>query len=304
MSTVPFFIVDAFCIPEESFSGNQAAVCLLTYDDEIPDDVKAKIGSEINLSETAFVAQAWNKTSERKSEYDFTLRWFTPASEIELCGHATLASARVLFDRMVPNDAKETTISFETKYKGILKATINWETKRISINFPLTPVTPFSEQDLSCLPQLLQYLIQPLDVNEIHSVNYASSTKYLFVRLHDKNGEKGLLELQPNFQQLSRLQGENIPFAIIVTVQGSTDDIHFYSRFFAPNLGVAEDPVTGSAHCALMSYWSKEFGATSLLGKQSSKRGGYVYCTIPESTPDRVKFEGLTKPVVQGELLL
>lgn len=109
---------------------------------------------------------------------------------------------------MEPQVEKETTINFETKYKGILKATMNWETKRISINFPLTPVTPFTDKELSCLPQLLQYLLQPLDVNQIHSVHYASSTRYLFVRLHDENGEKGLLELNPNFQQLSALQGK------------------------------------------------------------------------------------------------
>lgn len=138
------------------------------------------------------------------------MRWFTPTKEIALCGHATLASARVLFDRMEQHDGKETTINFETKYKGILKATMNWETKQISINFPLTPVTPFTEKELSCLPQLLQYLLQPLDVNQIHSVHYASSTQYLFVRLHDENGEKGLLKLNPNFFQLSKLQGKII----------------------------------------------------------------------------------------------
>ncbi len=145
--------------------------------------------------------------NQRKSEYDFTLRWFTPTSEVALCGHATLASARVIFDRMKRNAEKETTINFETKYKGILRATMNWETRRISINFPLTPVTPYTEQDYSCLPKLLEYLLQPLDVNEIHSVHYAPSTEYLFVRLHDKNGEEGLLKLNPNFNALSTLKG-------------------------------------------------------------------------------------------------
>lgn len=304
MTAVPFSIVDAFCIPNESFSGNQAAVCLLTFDDEIPDNIKQKIGGEINLSETAFVSQSWNKSVPRKSQHDYTLRWFTPTDEIALCGHATLASARVLFDRMeVPGD-KETTINFETKYKGVLSATMNWETRRIAINFPLTPVTPYTEKHFSLLPKLLEYLLEPFDVSRIHSVQLAASTKYLFVRLHDDNGEKGLLELKPNFTGLSNLNGDGLPFGIIVTVKGNTDTVHFYSRFFAPNLGVAEDPVTGSAHCALTSYWSGELGSTKLVAKQSSKRGGHVYCEIDESNPDRVNLRGLTKPVVKGELLL
>lgn len=157
------------------------------------------------MSETAFVSHSWNRLLPRKSEYDFTLRWFTPTDEVALCGHATLASARVLFDRMVKHDEKRTTINFETKYKGILSATMDWETKRISINLPLTPVTPFTNKELPCLPQLLRYLVQPLDVNQIHSVHYAASTQYLLVRLHDENGEKGLLEINPNFHQLLTL---------------------------------------------------------------------------------------------------
>lgn len=164
----------------------------------------------MNLSETAFVSQSWNKSAQRKSDYDFTLRWFTPASEIALCGHATLASARVIFDRMVRHDESETTINFETKYKGVLMATMKWKTNRISINFPLTPLTTITEKELPCLPQLLQHLLQPFDVNHVHSVHYALSTKYLFVRLHDNCGEKGLLEIKPNFQQLDAVMNGKI----------------------------------------------------------------------------------------------
>jgi len=302
MSAIPFSIVDAFCIPQESFTGNQAAVCLLSFDDEISDELKAKIGAEINLSETAFVSQAWSRSNQRKSEYDFTLRWFTPTSEIALCGHATLASARVIFDRMEKQTENETTINFETKYKGVLMATMNWNTNRISINFPLTPVTPITEKKLTCLPQLLRNLLP--DLKQMHSVHYTSATKYLLVRLHDNFGEQGLLQIKPDFSQLSELEGEDIPLGLIVTVRGHTDSIHFYSRFFAPGLGVAEDPVTGSAHCALTSYWSTELNRFNFLAKQSSKRGGYVYCNIDKSSPHRVSFEGLTKLVITGELKL
>lgn len=109
---------------------------------------------------------------------------------------------------MEVQDEKETTINFETKYKGVLSATMNWETRRIGINFPLTPVTPYTEKHLSLLPKLLNYLLEPLDVSRIHSVHYASFTKYLFVRLHDENGEKGLLELNPNFSGMLTLKGK------------------------------------------------------------------------------------------------
>lgn len=162
----------------------------------------------MNLSETAFVSHSWNKSNPRQSEYHFTLRWFTPTNEIALCGHGTLATARVLFDRMEQHGKQETTINFETKYKGVLKATMNWDTKRISINFPLTPVTPITGKELSCLTQLLQHLVEPLNVRQIHSVHFASSTKYLLVRLHDDSGEQGLLNLKPNFQQLTTFQGK------------------------------------------------------------------------------------------------
>ncbi|XP_037039985.1 phenazine biosynthesis-like domain-containing protein [Bradysia coprophila] len=298
--SIPFAIVDAFCLPGQDFSGNPAAVCLLTHDDDITDETKARIGAEFNLSETSFVSTSWNKSIAQRSDKDFTLRWFTPEGEIALCGHATLASAKFLFSKM-KNDCndKETTIYFETKFKGSLCATMHWDSGRISINLPLTPVKEMTGNDL----EFVKYLVEPFDVSIVHSAYYVPSTKYLFIRLNDRCGEKGLIDIKPNYHRLCDVKGENPVIGAIVSVKGS-GDIHFYSRFFAPWLGVNEDPVCGSAHCALMSYWPTELKSNKLLAKQCSKRGGRLHCSIREGSPDRVYLEGNTKVFSHGELLL
>ncbi|KAJ6645324.1 F-box-like/WD repeat-containing protein ebi [Pseudolycoriella hygida] len=300
--------IDAFVSAEDSFTGNPAAVCLLDFDDDISDAVKQKIGSEFNLSETAFVATAWNKMTVRKSKNDFTLRWFTPTTEIALCGHATLATAKVLFDKMERRNETHTTINFETKFRGTLSSTINWETGRISINFPLTPVAEVTEMEMPSLSKYLHSLVDSFDVSYIHSVYYAKATKYLLVRLHDKLGEKGLVDLKPDYGAFSSLRGNDedgsdLVIGIIATVKGS-NNIQMYSRFFATWLGVNEDPVCGSAHCALSSYWSKELKLTKLLGKQCSERTGYLYCSINEPSPGRVSLEGIARVFAHGELIL
>jgi len=304
MSKITYAIIDVFCVPGKVFSGNPAAVCLLEYDDEISDETKTYIGCELNLSDTAFVSKSWSKTTSQQVENHYTLRWYSPTKEVALCGHATIATAEVLFSKMERGSTKVTTIHFETKCKGNLSATMNWDTGRISINFPLTRVTPISELEMKFVPNLLQHLIQPFDKTFIHSVHYAKSTKYLFVRLHDRRGEKGLTDLKPDFYNLSALQGNDvIVTGAIVTVRG-VGDIHFYSRFFAPWMGVNEDPVCGSAHCALTAYWSNILNQKKLLGKQCSKRGGYIYCSLSDSDPERVILEGNTKIFAKGELSL
>lgn len=172
--------------------------------DDISDEIKEKIGAELNLSETSFVSTSWNKSIARRSDKDFTLRWFTPEGEIALCGHATLASARVLFSKM-KNDCndKETTVYFETKYKGSLSATMHWDSGRISINFPLTPVREITGNDA----EFVKYLVRPFDLSVVHSAYYVASTKYVFVRLNDKCGEKGLVDLKPDYQRLCEVKG-------------------------------------------------------------------------------------------------
>lgn len=179
------------------------------------DETKASIGEQFNLSETVFVSKSWCKSKIQPSPNHFTIRWFSPTDEIKLCGHATLATSKVLFDKIGKGSDKETTVHFETKFKGNLSATMNWDTGRISINFPLTPVVAITESDLDILPQFLQYVVHPFDKTIIHSVFYAPSTKYLFVRLRDECGEKGLTELKPDFFNLSSIKGFNHKFLLI-----------------------------------------------------------------------------------------
>lgn len=178
------------------------------------DETKASIGAQFNLSETAFISKSWSESKVQTSPNHFTIRWFTPTEEIKLCGHATLASSKALFDKIGRRGEKETTIHFETKFKGNLSATMHWDTGRISINFPLTPIVAITESDLEILPQFLQYIVHPFDKTIIHSVFYAPSTKYLFVRLRDECGEKGLTDLKPDFFSLSTIKGFKRTFFI------------------------------------------------------------------------------------------
>lgn len=161
------------------------------------------------------MSKNWNKNSSTENDRKLTLRWFTPETEVPLCGHATLATARALFDKMqsAKDSEKETTLEFETKFKGTLTATMNWLTDRISLDFPLAPPTPFSAAKLECLPKLLMQVLEPISSNEIHSVHYSYSTKKLLVRLHGVVAESNvkdsiLLKLKPNFVELTNIEGE------------------------------------------------------------------------------------------------
>lgn len=180
----------------------------------MPDEIKQKIAAELNLSETAFVSKGWHKSDSTVSDHKRTLRWFTPEVEVPLCGHATLATACALFETMQQkkDSEAETTLDFETKFKGTLSATMNWSTDRISLDFPLAPASPFSVSQLECLPILLAQLLGPSSTDEIHSVHYSPLTKKLLVRLRGNVSESNvndstLLKLQPNFVELTNIKG-------------------------------------------------------------------------------------------------
>lgn len=182
--------------------------------DSLSDAVKQKIAAELNLSETAFVSEGWNKTEKQSDKHKRILRWFTPDVEVPLCGHATLATARILFEAMQQErqTGTATILEFETKSKGTLTATMDWSTDRISIDFPLAPSSPFNDSQLDCLPLLLSLLMGPLSVNEIDSVHYSPITRKLLVRLRgdvceDSVSGSTLLKLNPNFVELVNVQG-------------------------------------------------------------------------------------------------
>ncbi|HEY5975196.1 MAG TPA: PhzF family phenazine biosynthesis protein [Geobacteraceae bacterium] len=259
---LPLFIVDAFT--DRPFRGNPAAVCLL--DGLRPTTWLQDVAREMNLSETAFI----------HSEGDeYHLRWFTPTVEVDLCGHATLAGAHLLWEQgIIPGDRE---VRFLSK-SGVLTAVQKGEW--IELDFPAQPCKP-----LSALFSLDELLGVPA------SLVGASRLDYL-VEVADEETLRGL---QPDLAGLARLSCRGM----IVTSRSTKREYDFVSRFFAPGAGIPEDPVTGSAHCCLGPYWGARLGKTVMVGYQASARGGVVRV---ELAGDRVKLGGKAVTVVRGEL--
>jgi predicted PhzF superfamily epimerase YddE/YHI9 len=261
---VPLFHVDAFT--DRPFAGNPAAVCLLP--DWRDDSWLQGVAREMNLSETAFVV--------RRADL-FGLRWFTPAVEVDLCGHATLASAHVLWQQGAAGPAE--TIRFATK-SGTLRAARRGED--IELDFPLTP-----EQE--CVP--------PDGLPEALAATPRYVGKNRFDCLVEVESEAVLRGLASDFKLLARVPVRGV----IVTSRSSDPRFDFVSRFFAPASGIDEDPVTGSAHCCLGAYWQKRLGKSEFLAYQASARGGVVRVQV---TGDRAFLGGRAVTVAQGELVL
>lgn len=241
------FQVDAFT--NQLFGGNPAAVVpLQTW---LPDDLMQKLGMENNLSETVFFVPSAKEGEENYTGADFDIRWFTPSIEINLCGHATLASAFVLFNKL--GFAKET-ITFHSK-SGLLK--VSQKDSMLVMDFPSWKPKPLTKY-----PDALSAALGGSSISSVHQY------RDLLVVLED---EEAVLSCTPDFGLIKRL-GEKI----IVTAKGNAVD--FVSRFFAPTAGVDEDPVTGSAHSQLIPFWSEQLGKKEMSAKQLSQRGGDLYC--------------------------
>ena len=252
--------VDAFA--EKVFEGNPAAVVPL--EEWLEDDLMQKIAMENNLSETAFFV---------KTDRGFHLRWFTPEYEIDLCGHATLASAYVIKNFVEPHLAK---INFTTEKAGILKAMA--KDGMYTLDFP-------SRMPQSCdAPGLVLK-----SLNLLTAVEILKSRDY-FVVLPN---EEAVMNCEPDFTLMKELDA----LGVIVTAKGQSVDV--VSRCFYPGLGVQEDPVTGSAHCNVVPYWSEKLGKTRLYCKQLSQRGGDLHC---ELDGDRVLMSGKCILYMQGEI--
>lgn len=255
--------VDAFT--DKPFAGNPAAVCILPQ----PRDERwmALVAREMNLAETAFLSPQGD---------GYNLRWFTPAVEVDLCGHATLASAHVLWESgHLPPDAQA---RFYTR-SGLLTAERRgtW----IELDFPATPEDP---ADLS--PDL----VRALGVTPIYS------GKSRFYDLVEVDGEETLREMRPDIAALRALP----MVGLIVTSRAASSEYDFVSRFFAPSVGIDEDPVTGSAHCCLGPFWSARLHKAELVGYQASARGGIVRVRVGA---ERVYLGGQAVTVLHGELV-
>ena len=255
--------VDAFT--DRPFTGNPAAVVIL--DDLPPDSWLQDVAREMNLSETAFLLP---------HEEGFDLRWFSPVAEVDLCGHATLASAHVLWEDGVL--ALDETARFHTR-SGVLLA--RRRDRWIELNFPIQRAEPCAAPD---------HLVEALGVEP----QWIGRSRRDFLVLLD--GEKQVRSLTPDISLLRRLDA----LGVIVTGTAISAGCDFVSRFFAPRLGVDEDPVTGSAHCTLAPFWEERLGRSDLVGYQVSSRGGKVRTKV---AGDRVFLRGQAVTVLRGEMM-
>jgi PhzF family phenazine biosynthesis protein len=258
----PVVQVDAFA--DRPFTGNPAAVCVM--DGARDEEWMQKVAMEMNLSETAFL---------HTEDGGYRLRWFTPAVEVALCGHATLASAHVLWETGALGSADEA--RFQTQ-SGLL--TCRQENGWVWMDFPAKPEQPAGE---------VAGLAQALGATPV----YVGRSQ--FDVIVEVASEAEVLGLTPDFTALRRVQARGV----IVTARATTPGFDFVSRFFAPAVGVDEDPVTGSAHCVLAPYWAGKLGRGELVGYQASRRGGTVRV---RSAGDRVLLGGKAVTILRGEL--
>ena len=257
---IKIYQVDAFA--EKLFTGNPAAVCPLG-DHWLEDEEMQKIAMENNLAETAFYILQKDK---------YHIRWFTPTVEVDLCGHATLASAHVLFSH---ENYSKRVINFDSK-SGLLSVANNGE--YLAMDFP---------SDTIIKVDLLEELLTGFDIKPIEA--YKGKTDYMLVY----DNESQIMDMKYDLQKISQVKARGI----IITAKGNRVD--FVSRFFAPQSGINEDPVTGSAHTTLTPYWSKVLGKKELIAMQLSKRTGYLKC---KNLNERTEISGKAKTYLHGEI--
>jgi PhzF family phenazine biosynthesis protein len=260
---VSIYQVDAFT--DKPFSGNPAAVCIL----EEPRDETwmLNVAREMNLSETAFL---------HKQEDGYRLRWFTPVTEIELCGHATLASAHILWETGLLDPQEP---AYFHTLSGLLTATKKGD--EIEMDFPAISYEPLGDSG---------------DLTEALGVSPTYQGKSDFFILMEVGSEREVRDLRPDFEKVKSLSAD----AVIVTSEAATPGLDFISRCFAPNVGIDEDPVTGSAHCFLGPYWSKRFGKDELAAYQASERGGKLRVRVQG---ERVFLVGHAVTVLRGQFI-
>lgn len=264
---VPISVVDAFT--DQPFGGNPAAVCVL---ERWPAEAWLQlVAREMNLSETAFLV--------RREANEFELRWMTPRVEVALCGHATLASAHALWESGI---APRTDLVFHTK-SGALTATPA-PGGEIELNFPATPAT-------RCEP--------PAGMLDALGARAVAVARNEFDYLVELATDAEVRTLTPDFAQLARTESRGV----IVTAKSAEPRFDFVSRFFAPQAGINEDPVTGSAHCCLAEWWGERFERLEMVGYQASERGGVVR-VVRSADRARVKLIGRAVTITRGELLV
>jgi PhzF family phenazine biosynthesis protein len=273
---VLLFHVDAFT--DAIFAGNPAAVCPL--ETWLDDELLRAVAAENNLSETAFFV--------READY-YKLRWFTPRSEVNLCGHATLASAFVLMNVLDPS---QQSVRFSTR-SGILtvsRVVAGQDDDLLAMDFPALPPWPCPNPPAEL-------------IDGLRSGSASSSGQQISVQQIKDNyfviyeSEDDVRQIRPDFALLEKLH----PAGVAITAPAKDNDVDFVSRYFVPSYGIPEDPVTGSTHCSLAPYWGARLGKTSLHARQVSTRGGEIWC---ELAGDRVVLKGKSVLTLRGSLFL
>ena len=262
-----YFVVDAFA--DKLFQGNPAGVCVA--DGPLSEGLMQRIASENNLSETAFLA--------RRDDGEYDLRWFTPLEEIDLCGHATLGSSFVVFNELEPD---RQSVAFHTR-SGVLRVERRGELLEMAFpvrrpeRVPLDPIAPL--------------LLEALGVNPVETWLYRD----LLVLV---NSQRDVERLVPDVGKMRLLP---MGKAVVITARGDAGGPDFVSRFFAPEMGIAEDPVTGSSHSMLVPFWADRLGKDRFVARQLSARGGMLHCAL---TPEAVLISGRVVPYLKGEIFV
>lgn len=259
---IKIYQADAFT--DKLFGGNPAAVCIL--DKWLDDSLMQNIALENNLSETAFLI---------KKDNVYEIRWFTPNIEVDLCGHATLASSHILFNFYEQNSSE---IVFHSSRSGTLKVRKN--NQRLTLDFPVDTYKKVEHH-------IKLYESIGIDANEC----YLGKTDYMLVY----NSEEDIINIKPDYGKLEKIDARGV----IVTAKGN--EVDFVSRFFGPQSGVNEDPVTGSAHTTLTPYWAEKLGKNKLTAIQLSDRKGYLEC---ELKGNRVEISGSAVTYLTGEIIV
>jgi len=277
---LPLFVVDAFT--DEPFRGNPAAVCVLPDDDAFPADAwMLAVAAELRHSETAFVRRASGAGGS-----DWDLRWFTPAVEVDLCGHATLATAHVLATEGFANPGAS--VRFHTR-SGVLTADPVDPAVGggIELDFPALASAPDDDKALAAVVTAALGAAPAAIARNVHD---------LLVELADAATVR---DLAPDFATVAAVDAR----AVVVTAPSDDPAYDFVSRCFGPRVGIDEDPVTGSAHCALAPYWAPRVGRVELVGRQVSARGGTVHCRLVAGADgERVRLAGTAVTVTRGHL--
>lgn len=267
----PFFQVDAFTTTP--LSGNPAAVVVLAQDNDLPDTILMAIAAENNLPETAFLFP-------QEQDGAYRLRWFTPSVEVELCGHATLAAAWVVFNHLEPQ--RTDALTFETRFRGDLR--VDRSGSMLAMDLPRVRYTRREH-----MPDLQAAL------GVEHVLHFLDGEKPTGVL----QTEEEVVSLKPDLHAIAQLDA----FGVGVTAPSSIPNIDYVGRFFAPAKSIPEDPVTGSLHAMLGPYWMAQFNASSVRASQRSSRGGYLEVEAAAEA-DRVLIRGSVVGVIEGRFRL